>query len=273
MNKGSVDSSLTKRKIKSKGNQPKIAKDNLPCETKSEEAIKLNEFNEQPPDKITNEQGGSCQESDSKSDSGNQSLSSELPDAVSTDGKSTKDKENFTASEAVQDSNSSCIINVEISDGLSAQVVEGELYSVTEKKSDSAEILNNTLTDVNASNVEEENKNEVIQIPNQDYVNPQGVRFTSEINELENENQGKLQPYGLGYIHELFRFLISLCNPSHKQNNEMMIHVGLTLLGVAFEIGADAIGKHESFLVMVKDELCRNLFSVIFLFIYTIIYN
>ncbi|EEB12613.1 hypothetical protein Phum_PHUM193910 [Pediculus humanus corporis] len=50
---------------------------------------------------------------------------------------------------------------------------------------------------------------------------------------------GKLLPYGLGCNQELF-------SPLDKPNNKMMIHSGLTLLGVAFEIGADAIGKHES---------------------------
>jgi brefeldin A-resistance guanine nucleotide exchange factor 1 len=41
-----------------------------------------------------------------------------------------------------------------------------------------------------------------------------------------------------------------------------MIHMGLTLLTVALEIGADSIGKYNSLLGLVKDELCRNLFSV-----------
>lgn len=58
------------------------------------------------------------------------------------------------------------------------------------------------------------------------------------------------------------RFLISLCNPNDKQNTEVMIHLGLTLLTVAFEVGADHIGNHATLLALVKDDLCRNLFSV-----------
>lgn len=47
-----------------------------------------------------------------------------------------------------------------------------------------------------------------------------------------------------------------------KQNSEAMIHVALTLLTVAFEVGADSIEKYSSLLVLVKDDLCRSLFSV-----------
>lgn len=88
-------------------------------------------------------------------------------------------------------------------------------------------------------------------------MNPQGVRFTPQI-----QDEVALYPYGLACVRELFRFLISLCNPVDKQNTDLMIHLGLTLLTVAFEIGADSIGKYQCLLTLVKDELCRNLFSV-----------
>lgn len=41
-----------------------------------------------------------------------------------------------------------------------------------------------------------------------------------------------------------------------------MMHMGLSLLTVALEIGADNIGKYDTLMSLVKDELCRNLFSV-----------
>lgn len=47
-----------------------------------------------------------------------------------------------------------------------------------------------------------------------------------------------------------------------KQNSDVMIHMGLSLLTIALEIGADSIGKYDSLLEMVKDDLCRNLFAV-----------
>lgn len=90
-------------------------------------------------------------------------------------------------------------------------------------------------------------------------MNQQGVRFTPQT-----EEEVALIPYGLPSVLELFRFLISLCNPLDKQNTEVMMHLGLQLLTVAFEVGADSIGKYASLLVLVKDDLCRNLFSVSF---------
>lgn len=92
---------------------------------------------------------------------------------------------------------------------------------------------------------------------NQEYVNPQGVRFTPQ-----SQDEVILYPFGLACVRELFRFLISLCNPLDKQNTDLMIQIGLSLLTVAFEIGADSIGKYQCLLTLVKDELCRHLFSV-----------
>lgn len=92
------------------------------------------------------------------------------------------------------------------------------------------------------------------------YVNPQGVRFTSGEDE---DLEAPLVPYGVECIRELFRFLISLCNPNDKQNSEKMLHIGLTLLTVALEVGADSIGQYQTLLVLVKDDLCRNIFSLL----------
>lgn len=41
-----------------------------------------------------------------------------------------------------------------------------------------------------------------------------------------------------------------------------MIHMGLSLLTIGLEVGADSIGKYDSLLEMMKDDLCRNLFAV-----------
>lgn len=92
------------------------------------------------------------------------------------------------------------------------------------------------------------------------YVNPQGVRFTSgEDDDIEG---APLIPYGVEFICELFRFLISLCNPTDKQNSEKKLHIGLTLLTVALEVGADSIGQYQTLLTLVKDDLCRNMFCL-----------
>ncbi|KRT85265.1 hypothetical protein AMK59_349, partial [Oryctes borbonicus] len=95
-------------------------------------------------------------------------------------------------------------------------------------------------------------------LSNQEYVNPRGIRFTPQ-----SQEDLVLMPYGLASVRELFRFLISLCNPMDKQNTDVMIHLGLSLLTVALEVGADSIGKYSSLLALVKDDLCRNLFSLL----------
>uniref|UniRef100_A0A1B6C7R4 SEC7 domain-containing protein n=2 Tax=Clastoptera arizonana TaxID=38151 RepID=A0A1B6C7R4_9HEMI len=92
----------------------------------------------------------------------------------------------------------------------------------------------------------------------QEWFNSQGVRFMPQ-----EEGQEPLLPYGLLCVRELFRFLVSLCNPLNKENSEMIIHVGLSLLTVALEVGADAIGHYSTLLAIVKDDLCRNLFMLL----------
>lgn len=73
-----------------------------------------------------------------------------------------------------------------------------------------------------------------------------------------------LIPYGLPCVRELFRFLVSLINPLDRHNTDVMIHMGLSLLTVALESGADSIRTFKSLLYLVKDEMCRNLFTVSF---------
>ncbi|XP_017115384.1 Golgi-specific brefeldin A-resistance guanine nucleotide exchange factor 1 isoform X3 [Drosophila elegans] len=93
-----------------------------------------------------------------------------------------------------------------------------------------------------------------------EYINSVGVRFTQQSTDQE---AASLSPYGLPFIQELFRFLIILCNPLDKQNSDSMMHTGLSLLTVAFEVAADNIGKYEGLLELVKDDLCRNLISLL----------
>ena len=50
-----------------------------------------------------------------------------------------------------------------------------------------------------------------------------------------------------------------------RNNTEYMITVGLNLLTVALEVGADYLANYPLLLSIVKDSLCRNLLSVRFL--------
>nr|CAI5834185.1 unnamed protein product [Callosobruchus analis] len=113
------------------------------------------------------------------------------------------------------------------------------------------------LPDTIAKSEEQPSENPPTEVT-QEYVNQRGIRFTPQMQE-----EVTLIPYGLASVRELFRFLISLCNPLDKQNTEVEIHLGLTLLTVAFEVGADSIGKYNTLLLLVKDDLCRNLLSLL----------
>lgn len=41
-----------------------------------------------------------------------------------------------------------------------------------------------------------------------------------------------------------------------------MVHMGLSLITVALEVGADSIGNYDTLLNLVKDDMCKNLFAV-----------
>lgn len=107
---------------------------------------------------------------------------------------------------------------------------------------------------VNEENCPEED-NVTNEPPRDEYVNSVGVRFTHDVETYV--------PYGIPCIRELFRFLISLCNPLDIQNNENVIHIALNLLTVVFEVASDNIGNFYSLTTLVKDEMCRNLFSLL----------
>ncbi|XP_060605825.1 Golgi-specific brefeldin A-resistance guanine nucleotide exchange factor 1-like isoform X2 [Ruditapes philippinarum] len=95
-----------------------------------------------------------------------------------------------------------------------------------------------------------------------DFVNPRGVRFIPH-HHHGHDGSGPLIPYGLPCVRELFRFLISLTNPLDRHNTDVMIHMGLSLLTVALETGADHIGHFASLVYLVKDDMCRYLFMLV----------
>ncbi|CAH0564253.1 unnamed protein product [Brassicogethes aeneus] len=130
------------------------------------------------------------------------------------------------------------------------EIVEDQLKSPTNEKQDPDSL--------DAKQIEDTPDGYATSEANQEYVNQRGIRFTPQL-----QDEVTLLPYGLACVRELLRFLISLCNPLDKQNSDIMIHVGLTLLTCAFEVGSDSIGKYSTLLALVKDDLCRNLFSLL----------
>ncbi|CAH2043190.1 unnamed protein product, partial [Iphiclides podalirius] len=91
----------------------------------------------------------------------------------------------------------------------------------------------------------------------EEYVNHRGIRFTPQ------EETADLQPYGLVCVRELFRFVVSLCNPLEAGNSGAMVQLGLALAATALEVCADRLPAHPALLRQVQDPLARNLLSLL----------
>ena len=48
----------------------------------------------------------------------------------------------------------------------------------------------------------------------------------------------------------------------YRHNSNTMIHIGLSLMTVALESGANHVGQFSSLMNLVKDDMAKNLFSV-----------
>ncbi|CAM4905012.1 unnamed protein product [Rotaria socialis] len=97
---------------------------------------------------------------------------------------------------------------------------------------------------------------------NNEYINPRGIRFTTA-SPTNVPAKDLLAPYGWPCVRGLFRFLTTLINNYDKNNTEYMITVGLNLLTVALEVGADYLANYPLLLSIVKDSLCQNLLSML----------
>jgi hypothetical protein len=98
-------------------------------------------------------------------------------------------------------------------------------------------------------------------IAESEFTNAQGVIFTPTADMVD--ESGSLIPYGLPCVRELFRFLVSLTNPHDSHNQDSMIQIALSLLATALETGAQHLDKFDSLLILVKDDLARNLVSLL----------
>jgi brefeldin A-resistance guanine nucleotide exchange factor 1 len=98
-------------------------------------------------------------------------------------------------------------------------------------------------------------------VEDKQFTNGAGVTFTSSSDMVD--CNGSLIPYGLPAVYELLRFLASLINPYDQQNSEQQVQIGLNLITCALEVGVDSISRYPSLMSLVKDELCRNLISLL----------
>lgn len=155
-------------------------------------------------------------------------------------------------------------LNDKLAPPVKAAEAENESEEVKENHNDAANVI--PIPESEVALEPAENDEQHLEVPTEDqqavsethqddYVNSVGVRFTSDIDSYI--------PYGIPCIRELFRFLISLCNPLDAQNSNNVIHIALNLLTVVFEVASDNLGNFYSLTTLVKDELCRNLFSLL----------
>ncbi|KAL4088566.1 hypothetical protein QTP88_023655 [Uroleucon formosanum] len=128
---------------------------------------------------------------------------------------------------------------------------ERETSPGTELPMDELPLLNN-------KNDPDSNNETLVDDDKKEYVNGQGVRFTTQIPIPYTK-----VPYNSGCVLELIKFLVDACDPHDQQNTEVMIGVGLNLLVIAFEVGAYAIKCHVNMHSIIKDQLCRNILSLL----------
>ena len=97
----------------------------------------------------------------------------------------------------------------------------------------------------------------------EEFINSQGVMFTPAASSDVVDESGALIPYGLPCVRELFRFIIALVNPHDPNNHDSMIQIALSLLATALETAADGLDRFDTTLVLIKDDLARNLVSLL----------
>ncbi|XP_075238410.1 sec7 domain-containing protein garz isoform X2 [Lycorma delicatula] len=159
------------------------------------------------------------------------------------------DENNFISENDVKNKSDSAVID-ELSDADKMQVQTPVLQMQ----------LQQSVTNSTAVSVDHESQLSSPVSESHEWFNMQGVRFMPQ--DPANEDGG-LVPYGLVSVRELFRLIVMLCNPTNKENTDVVIQLGLTLLTVALQVGADSVGQYASILPIVKDDLCRNLFTLL----------
>ncbi|XP_065568186.1 Golgi-specific brefeldin A-resistance guanine nucleotide exchange factor 1-like [Artemia franciscana] len=94
-----------------------------------------------------------------------------------------------------------------------------------------------------------------------EFVNPKGIRFTHDIDGVT-ENEG-IVPYGIPFVVEILRYLVTLVDPHDSNSSDRKITIGLRLITVAVEAGVDFFGISPPLMNIVKDNLCKNLISLL----------
>jgi hypothetical protein len=84
---------------------------------------------------------------------------------------------------------------------------------------------------------------------------------TLEPMEMSNMDESVSQPYGLPLVVDLLSFLSSLIDQHERQNADLMLKTGLSLIMVALEVARDLIGEIPELLIIVKNDMTKHLFQ------------
>lgn len=68
-------------------------------------------------------------------------------------------------------------------------------------------------------------------------------------------------PFGIQCYQEVLRFFVSLLN---QENSEGVVQIALSALTIIFEVGAESLQDVTPLMAIIKSDLCRNLFDLLF---------
>jgi len=99
------------------------------------------------------------------------------------------------------------------------------------------------------------------ELEDKQFTNEAGVTFQSSSDMVD--ANGSFIPYGLPAVSEFLRFLAALINQYDQENSERHVQVGLSLITCALEVGVESMKNYPSLMMLIKDDLSRNLISLL----------
>lgn len=87
--------------------------------------------------------------------------------------------------------------------------------------------------------------------------------LVDDVIEPNTEDDSISQPYGLPLVGDLLSFLSSLIDQHERQNADLMIKTGLSLIMVALEVARDTIAEVPELLDIVKNDLSKHLYQLL----------
>ncbi|CAG5085057.1 Oidioi.mRNA.OKI2018_I69.PAR.g10801.t2.cds [Oikopleura dioica] len=93
--------------------------------------------------------------------------------------------------------------------------------------------------------------------------NPEDDPVIVESSALLEDETEESRPYGLPLVVDLFTFLASLIDQHERQNPDLMIKTGLSLIMVALEVARDDISEIPELLEIVQNDISKHLYQML----------